>query len=152
MKKSAVSIADLSSMTDGASQSLSYGCTAALMSFDPTSGYFTFNTHCSTSSNSWDQELQFINWAALVPEDLQNQDWDQIKQAVPDIVNSDVRVHCSCPAFTYWGHAYNLTNEDGALHRNDIAPSLNDQGYYKRDPDERHSCKHLVAIYNSFFR
>jgi hypothetical protein len=152
MEKISVNISELANKTDGKSQSLALDCTTELTSFDPTSGSFSFNTHCGTSLNSWDQEVQFKNWNSIVPEELRGADWDQIKAQVPDILNDDVKVHCGCPAFQYWGHQYNLTNDDdSAITPNTIAPRLNNNGYYMRDPDERHSCKHLVAVYHAFF-
>jgi hypothetical protein len=156
MRKEAISVVDMSTKTDPASQSLAGNCSPTLTSFDSATGFFTFSTHCGTSLNNWDQQVQLVDWATIVTEEIlaENQEWDQIKAVVPDILNSKAQVHCSCPAFQYWGHQYNLTNDDSsALQPNAIPPSaVNNRGELSRDPDERHSCKHLVSVYNTFFR
>lgn len=154
MEKIAVSVVDLSTMVDEASRSRSGGCAATMTSFELTSGYFIFETHCSTSMNSWSQEIQIVDWQTLVPEDIlaENPNWEEIKAKVPDILRSDARVHCNCPAFQYWGHGYNLTNIDTSLYPNAVPPTaVNERGELIRDPDERQSCKHLAAVYNTYF-
>jgi hypothetical protein len=103
--------------------------------------------------STWDQEVQIIGWENLVTPELLDKDWDTIKSQVPDVLRADAKVHCTCPAFSYWGHAYNLTNIDTALYPNTIPPSaVNDRGELSRDPDERHGCKHLISVIKAFFQ
>lgn len=158
MKKIALTIADISSMTDFESQDRSGRCSATLKYFDPSSGYFSFNTYCGTSGNDWDQEIKLVDWAILLATEEDEEeaelstDWESIKIEHPEILHSAAEVHCTCPAFTYWGHVYNLTDEDSALYPNTIPPTaVNDQGQLIRDPDARYSCKHLIAVYNTYF-
>jgi hypothetical protein len=155
VKKIALTIADISSMADFNSQNKASRCAATLKYFDPNSGYLSFNTYCGTSGNDWDQEIELIDWDTLIDteeESEQLNDWTAIKNAHPEVLHSAARVSCTCPAFTYWGHAYNLTNEDSALNPNTIPPTaVNESGRLMRDPDKRYSCKHLIAVYKTYF-
>lgn len=56
-------------------------------------------------------------------------------------VNDDVHVFCQCPAFQYWGPAYNSTNEKYNLdHIENRPPDI-------RDPERRIKiCKHIYRV------
>lgn len=62
-------------------------------------------------------------------------------------LNSNVRVHCHCPAFLYWGSSYNATKENYKVKykpREFREPNI-------RDPKrENKLCKHLVSATKSF--
>lgn len=60
---------------------------------------------------------------------------------VSTLLKMDVRVHCTCPAYTYWGCKFNATQRDyNYKWSTDIAPD-------KRDPKrERLICKHIASI------
>lgn len=57
------------------------------------------------------------------------------------ILKQDVRVSCTCPAFTYWGSKYNATiGEYNYRTSTKIAPD-------KRDPNRlRKVCKHIASL------
>ncbi len=155
MKKISLTVPEIHYRVDFMSDSKSTGCNARLAWFDINAGYFAFQTHCSASRNDWSQEISLLDWAALVPHELirKNLGWEGIKQEIPEILDSQAEVHCDCPAFTYWGHVYNLTQDSGALYPNAIPPSAVDsEGRLLRDPDARRSCKHLIAVYRAYFQ
>lgn len=53
------------------------------------------------------------------------------------LLDGDVRLHCTCPSFLYWGYQYILTVLDAAIYPEDRHPRI-------RNPAERGIvCKHL---------
>jgi len=81
--------------------------------------------------------------------------WLNFKNEYPDVVLSDIRVGCSCPAFQYWGSAYIVDQLDSG---DKIAPRYDGGAYPEgrfpsvRDPDLEHTiCKHLAAAIRKFF-
>ena len=53
------------------------------------------------------------------------------------LLDGDVRLHCTCPSFLYWGYQYILTVLDAAIYPEDRHPRV-------RNPAERGIvCKHL---------
>jgi hypothetical protein len=61
--------------------------------------------------------------------------------------NTKVRVWCTCPAWQYWGAAFNSTNEKYNLEKKeDRAPDI-------RDPNRTYKvCKHVLAVYRNINR
>lgn len=59
----------------------------------------------------------------------------------PHLLSKDVKVSCTCPAYTYWGSKYNATiDEYNYRTRTTLAPDI-------RDPNrERKVCKHIAAV------
>lgn len=75
--------------------------------------------------------------------------WDEIGQD-PDFTFversrmllwvGDIRLHCTCPSFLYWGYQYILTVLDAAIYPERRKPSI-------RNPGDRGSvCKHLHRV------
>jgi len=62
-------------------------------------------------------------------------------------LSDDVRVHCQCPAFIYWGAAYNSTNPvNGDSYNLDFAENRTPD---VRDPNrEVKVCKHISKVRN----
>jgi len=61
-------------------------------------------------------------------------------------LEANVKVHCHCPAFLYWGSAYNASQEKYSFkrERENREPNI-------RDPHRQNKiCKHLVAATKSF--
>jgi len=85
-------------------------------------------------SESWSNKDGWIT--SILFEDAKNESkYDKVKP-----LTSDVRVKCSCPAFQYWGSAYNSTKDGYDLNVNEKRePNI-------RDPKrERTICKHIGA-------
>lgn len=93
---------------------------------------FLFYVVCS---ESWSNQNGWISSVLFEDAHLNT------KRDTKKPLNSSIRVKCSCPAFQYWGSAYNSTNEDYNLDINeDREPNI-------RDPHrERKICKHLVKV------
>ena len=147
----AKSIVDMLSDVDYMSKQRAGGCTPNLYAFDKDLGVFDFVTVCATSRNGWGQRIQFVNWYIEVPPEEEplagdpTSSWHQIKSLNPSILSEDVRVECDCPAFIWWGHHFNLDQEDATFFHQPFPPDHNDP------LRERKSCKHLIAVYNFLF-
>jgi hypothetical protein len=148
MKITALTISQLQSMTDRASRErvTEHGCRAYAHDANVIDGLFTFATQCNTSNNEWVQQIQFRDWQDIVPPDIDpNMPLMTVIQQYPEVLQLHVLVDCSCPAFSYWGHKYNLQVQNpGSALIEATPPGIN-------NPDERFSCKHLSAVYNTFF-
>jgi hypothetical protein len=126
-------------------------CSPALSSFSmgPDGIVLQFWTASAGSRNSWIQTVQLFDWQ-LVPElvELQetNAGWDKVKAEVPEIMDLlNVKVHCNCPAFLWYGSQYQLTQLDTSMFDESIYP-------YVRDPSLQNTvCKHLAAAFDQFF-
>jgi len=64
-----------------------------------------------TRINSWDFFVQFVEWeqqvrdTTLTPRDA----------ALLLYWSGNIRVHCTCPSFLFWGYQYILTGMDAAM-------------------------------------
>nr|DAX81726.1 MAG TPA: hypothetical protein [Bacteriophage sp.] len=63
-------------------------------------------------------------------------------------LSDDVRVHCQCPSFIYWGPAYNSTNpKDGYTYNLNL---IENREPNIRDPFRKVKvCKHIITVRNS---
>jgi len=119
-------------------------CRAAQAENNVVDGYFTFTTDCSTSGNSYTQIVEFQDWGTVVPSDIDpNMLLVTVLQTYPETMDLNVKVDCSCPAFSYWGHRYNLDRDQSSIYTS--------EPYTTNNPDSRYSCKHLAAVYHTFF-
>ena len=154
---SAVTIQELRDTADPRSQKRAGDCNPSFFSLDPTNGRLTFittsttwNTPNTQSGRPFTQVIDLLDWERVVPEEVraEHPTWDQIKSDFPELLNSEVHVHCYCPAFIYWGHWYNLyvleTSFDPIT-----GPNSSDPGFKWRQ--ETFSCKHLLSVYATFF-
>lgn len=121
-----------------------YGCRSSALESNVLDGYFTFMTDSSTG-NSYAQIIQFENWGSIVPREEvdQNMPLVTVLQTYPEVRDLNVLVDCQCPAFSYWGHRYNLDNQNSSVYKS--------EPYTTNNPDSRWSCKHLASVYNTFF-
>lgn len=126
-------------------RSTEHGCRSYPGESNIIDGYFTFSTSCNTTGNNYTQQIQFVEWATVVPvADLDpNTALLTVIQTYPEVMQLDVMVDCDCPAFAYWGHRFNLDQINTSLERS--------MPWTVNDPDARYSCKHLVTVYNTFF-
>lgn len=135
-------------------------CNPRLEHFDAISGLLQFFTTCAASKNTWVQTLMFDGWNDIVyvvppgypfPEEDENairgdEPWETIRSRFPELINTNVRVHCNCPAFLWWGSWYNVDDRGSALYPGEaVAPNI-------RDPDRNNIvCKHLAAVLHRYF-
>jgi hypothetical protein len=123
-------------------------CGSALIHFDSIAGLLQFHTSCQNSRNIWIQTIDFVDWDLVVPEELRNENppWDRVKADAPEVINIDIKVHCNCPAFLWWGSWWNVDDRGSALFSEGIpAPNI-------RDPQRNNViCKHLAAVFNQHF-
>lgn len=127
------------------------GCSANLARLEISSGSLYFVTRCSGSRNIWEELVQLYDWNYVIPEEERetldpNISWDHLKADYPELLNSELKVECNCPAFQYWGSHYILHQLDTAITPEDRFPEV-------RDPNLEHiACKHLISVLRTFFR
>lgn len=143
---SAATIRDIKTRVDPDSgkRVFEHACRASQVENNVVDGYFTFATDCQTSGNSYTQIVQFQDWATVVPPDVDpNMPLVTVMQTYPETQGLNVQVDCTCPAFSYWGHRYNLDRDQSSVYQS--------EPYTTNNPDSRYSCKHLAAVYHTFF-
>jgi hypothetical protein len=88
------------------------------------------------------QELPVVEDTALIG----TESWPEVLAKFPALINMDVKVHCTCPAFRWWGSWYTLEQRDTALLPEGLsAPTT-------RDPELSNIiCKHLAAVFAQHF-
>jgi len=72
--------------------------------------------------------------------------WPEVLAKFPELSFMDVKVHCDCPAFLWWGSQYSLEQRDTALNPAGVPfPHV-------RDPALNNIiCKHLEAVFTQHF-
>ena len=136
---------------DPGSSERSGGCVASLSRIEISSGTLDFIVRCAMSRNSWETRIQLYDWNYAIPEEDRevldpNISWDQLKADYPELLGSELKLHCNCPAFLYWGSNYTLHQLDTALSPEDRYPGI-------RDPNlEKVACKHVISVLRTFFR
>jgi len=86
-----------------------------------------------TRINEWNTYIQFIEWNAQVRDT--NIDANEAARLL--LWAGDIRVHCGCPSFLFWGYEYILTQLDAAMRPEMRYPRI-------RNPQLRGiACKHL---------
>ena len=147
MKLIALNVGDVLRDADPLSADRAGACVSSLISFDPDTATVDCATQCAGSRNRWDQRIQLIDFNYVVPEEEREaiRTWDDLLSAYPEMLQSEVLVHCTCPAYQYFGSHYTLHQLDTALSPEDRFPGI-------RDPNlERVACKHLIAVFRAFF-
>ena len=61
--------------------------------------------------NGWSTYIQFVDW----DEQLKDNSIDANEAARLLLWSGNIRVHCPCPAFKFWGSQYILTQLDAAI-------------------------------------
>lgn len=80
--------------------------------------------------------VQFMDWDNL----MQDSDFNYIERARLLLWSGDIKLHCTCPSFLYWGYQYLLTSIDASVYPETRKPVV-------RNPQERGIvCKHLNRI------
>jgi hypothetical protein len=86
--------------------------------------------------NSWPVYIKFDSFYDMVADTSLN-----CNEAARLLFwGSNLRCHCSCPAFAFWGHNFVLTQLDSAIHPETRFPHI-------RNPELKGSfCKHLRKV------
>jgi hypothetical protein len=150
-------------------------CSPRLEHFDAVSGLLQFFTYCANSRNQWIQTIVYENWESVVniepseyaqppgegeePGELiapeveleentikSDDSWEIVRGKVPELINLDIKVHCNCPAFLWWGSQYNLEQRDTALYPEGAPPPTSTDPYLANV-----ICKHLAAVFDRYF-
>ncbi|MFA5132470.1 MAG: SWIM zinc finger family protein [Candidatus Paceibacterota bacterium] len=154
----AMSVEDLMRAIDVDASDRAGRCASNISSFNFDTGTLNFITRCSGSRNSWQQRIVVGDWDVVLTDELKQNKltWDQFKVQFPEILNSDVRVGCTCPWFQMGGPAYILDQFDaGELSLTRYKNTRGPEGRYPsmRDPDLDHTlCKHLIAVLRKYFK
>jgi hypothetical protein len=85
--------------------------------------------------DAWYQTIRMLDFAeAIAEKDI------PLRQQVNLMVSGDLQVHCTCPAFNWWGYRYIVTQLGAALYPQNIRPDV-------RNPREQGIiCKHLASV------
>lgn len=84
--------------------------------------------------NGWETYIQFDEWMDQVNDPSVNAN----EAARLLLWGGNVKLHCGCPSFTYWGFNYILDQMDASIYHEDRYPSI-------RNPRLRGvACKHLI--------
>lgn len=116
------------------------GYNVNLLSINYSDNEFQFLTKSQTTPGViWTQRIQLQK--KLRPEEVARMDNREIQLRVLD---GQLKVHCDCPAFLYWGFAYKAWMRGYGLVRETRRPIV-------RNPKEQgFVCKHLFSIMNSW--
>ena len=89
-----------------------------------------------TAINEWNTFIQWVQWN----EEVRDTDINANEAARLLLWSGDIRVHCGCPSFLFWGYQYILTQLDAAIRPETIYPSI-------RNPQLKGiACKHLRRV------
>jgi hypothetical protein len=84
--------------------------------------------------NGWNTYIRFEEWH----EQVNDRDLTAPEAARLLLWGANLRVHCGCPAYLFWGYNYILTQKDAAIVPETRFPTI-------RNPNLRGiACKHLV--------
>lgn len=154
MRLLALTVDDLMRSIDYNSDTRSRRCTPNLIRFDAARGILDFVTRSSGSKNAWYQRVAVQDWNILDEEARKIINWQQLTSAYPEVKEMDVRVACSCPAFSF-NYAYitdQLDSGDVTLQRYKNAPRPEGRPPNIRNINlEGSLCKHLIAVLRRFW-
>ena len=106
--------------------------------FDPED---IMNFHVNSSNHTknrikYTNSIQFDQWEEIGVDP----DFDFTEKARLLLWVGDIRLHCTCPSFLYWGYQYMCTVLDAAIYPEERFPRI-------RNPSERGIvCKHLNRV------
>jgi hypothetical protein len=172
IRTTAESVLDLRMSTPSWVDDRAVLCAPNLIHFDAIAGFLQFQTQCAGSRNSWVQTIVFNDWESIVslrmpwgplmPETdeermtrekleeettiLGTESWQDVLAKFPELINMDLLVDCSCPAFLWYGSEYALTERDTALFPEGVPyPHVRDRNL------SNIICKHLAAVFEHYF-
>lgn len=83
---------------------------------------------------AWQQKVVLMDMYEELPKH------EKLIDAVRASLAGELKLHCNCPAFLYWGYKYILTKKRSSIRREPRQPRI-------RNPREEGAvCKHLFAI------
>ncbi len=86
-----------------------------------------------TKINMWNTYIEFVEWDSQVVDTKIT----PTEAARLLLWSSDIRVHCGCPSFIFWGYQYILTQLDASIYSEERYPHI-------RNPNLKGIvCKHL---------
>lgn len=84
--------------------------------------------------NGWHTYIRFNEWSEV----RDDRDYDAVESSRLLLWGANIKVHCGCPAYLFWGYNYILTQKDAAIIPEDRAPVV-------RNPNLKGiACKHLI--------
>lgn len=84
--------------------------------------------------NGWETYIQFPQWF----EQVNDESLTAPEAARLLLWSGDVKLHCHCPSFTFWGFNYILDQMDASIYHEDRYPNI-------RNPNLKGiACKHLI--------
>jgi len=137
--------ADLLKSIDYRTETKAHACNGVNYGFDINTWTSRFVTTCSKSKNSWEQRIQFLDAETIIAPEKTHQvtSLDSLLNLYPEIVDTDIKVGCNCPAFKYF-YSYIITQLDSDLEKEERYP-------YIRNPQLDGSfCKHLATIVRKY--
>lgn len=86
--------------------------------------------------NGWFSYIEFVEWdSTLVDHDLNPTEVSRLL-----LWAGNIRVHCTCPAYKFWGHQYVMTTKEAAIIPEVRYPAI-------RNPQLKGGCcKHLNRV------
>lgn len=96
--------------------------------------YGTMHFKVKGNKNEWDTFINFVEWDKL----LNDSSFNAPEAARMALWVGNVRLHCNCPSFAFWGFQYILSQLDASIYYEDRFPVV-------RNPQLRGiACKHLI--------
>lgn len=137
----AFDIQDILQGIDYGSDQRSKSCTPAITNFDNNTGTVDLVTSCAGSKNAWVQRVQFLDYYNLVSEEEKANinSYEELKSKYPEIIYSDIKVFCGCPAYIFYGFQYIDYQLDFGLTPENRPPDIRNPG------QEGTVCKHLIS-------
>jgi hypothetical protein len=137
---------DLLNSIDYRTDQRSHNCNSVAYRFDVNNWMGYFVTTCSKSKNSWEQRIQFVDGPTIVPEDKTHliSAIDQLIYDYPELLSTDIRVGCSCPAYRYF-YSYIITQLESELDAEERFPHITNPHL------DGSFCKHLATVIRHYF-
>lgn len=84
--------------------------------------------------NGWNTYVRFEEWWDVIND----REYNAVESARLLLWGANLKLHCGCPAYLFWGHQYILTTKDAAIVPEDRFPDI-------RNPQRKGGlCKHLT--------
>lgn len=86
--------------------------------------------------NGWDVYIKFVEWDEVV----EDTSYDAVESSRLLLWGANLQLHCSCPAYLYYGHNYVLTTKSAAIVPEERFPTI-------RNPNLKGGlCKHQIRV------
>jgi len=78
--------------------------------------YWTAKALTTEERDRWDQQVQLINWPAVIKREGEM----PLQKLVQEALKGDIKVKCDCPAFLYWGYKFILSQSDSLIGQKEL--------------------------------